>query len=146
MLANLLPRAVLLPVSMALLLCGCGQTRLVGSGKIVTKSPEIDGFSKIDGSWSFKIKVVAGAEFKVEVRADDNVMPSLEIKKSGDTLQLGIEGGNYRLVNVTLEADITRPTLTGIELSGASAASISGFGSVEPFAAALSGVHTTLRR
>jgi hypothetical protein len=127
-------------ISMCLWLPACSpQVKLVGSGTIVTKSHAIDGFTKIDTGGSFRLTIVSGAQFKIEVRADDNVMPHIVVEKSGDALEIGFEHGNYSLTNVTLEVDVTMPKLAGIDLSGASSASVAGFQSADPFHAYLSG-------
>ncbi len=121
-------------------LSGCGpQIRLVGSGNIVTQEPTIEDFTEIDASHSFKVKITQGSEFGVEVRAHDNVMEHVEVKKDGDELDLGLKTGNYSTKNVTLEADVTMPKLKGVDLSGASKAELSGFDSEGGFEADLSG-------
>jgi hypothetical protein len=126
-------------LSATVFVAGCGRIQLVGSGTIVTETPELNAFSAVSASHEFDVTIVAGPVFGVVVRADDNVMPHVEVGKNGDTLDLDLKESSYRLKNVTLEAEITMPKLLALRLSGASSASVSGFKSTEPFDARLSG-------
>jgi len=131
---------IALALPLALTLSSCSpQVEIVGSGTIVAETLEIESFDKIDASQSFDVTIRSGTEFKVVLRTDDNVVPYLDVKKSGNTLDLGFKKGNYSTKNVTLEAEITMPSLASVHLSGASSVEISGFESAEPFAASLSG-------
>ena len=55
------------------------------------------------------------------IRVDDNLVEHLQVTKEGSTLVIGLKPGHsYSLRNVTLEADVTMPELTGADLSSGS--------------------------
>ena len=70
---------------------------------------------------------------------DDNLVEHLQVEKAGSTLKVGRKPGVSLVTNATLEAEISMPELTGIELSGASGAEISGFHSSKGLTVDLSG-------
>jgi len=60
----------------------------------------------------------------VVVRVDDNFEEYLQVGKGGSTLKIGLEQ-NRIYDNATLQAEITMPELTGLEMSGGSHVSVS---------------------
>jgi hypothetical protein len=124
----------------AALLAGCGAVSLTGSGNVITQEEAISGFDRVDVSHGFRVDVGQGDTFRVVIRVDDNVVEHLEVAKKGDTLSIGLKRNrSYTLKNTTLEAEVTMPELTGLEMSGGSHATITGFASTEDFDADLSG-------
>lgn len=119
---------------------GVQPTTIHGSGNLETQEESFTGFNKVDASHSFEVEISQSEEFSVVIRADDNVMEYVEVTKVGSTLKIGLEPGrDYNLRNVTLEATVTMPVLTGLTLSGASHGDITGFESTEPLDLDLSG-------
>ena len=110
-----------------------------GSGDIETMVEEFSGFDRLDISHSFEVEVTQGEPFRVVIRSDDNIVEHLDVRKSGDTLILGMESNLLTLNNITLEAEITMPELSKAELSGASKLHLQDFSSSESFEADLSG-------
>jgi len=121
---------------------GCvGPTAVVGSGNPVTIESDISGFSRVDTSHNFHVTVTYASNCDVEVTCDDNIEQYMVIKKSGDTLVLGLkEGRSY--TNTTLRAQVTMPECKGVELSGSSTADVTGFSSTRPLELKLSGSST----
>jgi hypothetical protein len=114
----------------ATLLAGCGGlVSLTGSGNVVTQEEAITGFDKLDVSQGFQVDVRQGDTYSVVIRVDDNLVEHLQVVKEGSTLKIGLEPiRSYNLKNATLEADLTMPELTGLELSGGSHVSANGSG------------------
>ena len=106
----------------ATLLAGCGGlASLTGSGNVVTQEEAITGFDKLDVSDGFQVEVSQGDTFSVVIRVDEDLVEDLQVVKEGSTLKIGLKPGrSYNLKNVTLEADVTMPELTGADLSGGS--------------------------
>jgi hypothetical protein len=127
------------------LLAGCCAIPLpglsiTGSGDVVTLEEDITEFDEVDVSHAFEVDITQGEDFLVVVRVDDNLREYLRVVKRGSTLVIGLEPG--RPLNVrraTLEAEVTMPELTGIELSGASHVTITGFESPKPLEVDASG-------
>ena len=111
-----------------------------GSGNIVTIEEAYSDFEALDISHAFKVEVVQGDTYRVIVHVDDNFADDLEIVQQGAVLRIGLKpefrGG---LTSATLEAEVTMPELSGIEVSGASQAEVSGFASNSPFSGEVSG-------
>jgi hypothetical protein len=110
---------------------------ITGSGDIVTRTFDYQGFTAIDASHGFRLEVTEGNKYSISVSVDDNAVDSLEVKREGDTLQVGLEPGSYSSMN--LNAKITMPALNGLELSGGANADISDFSSTRDFILVLSG-------
>lgn len=131
---------LLLVVLLAGCIPGVETTSLRGSGDLVTREENISGFDQVEAGWSFDLDIRQGESYRVVIRVDDNVEKYLHVRKEGKTLQLGLDPNySFNLQHVTLEAEITMPALAGLELSGASQATISGFASSKAFAGELSG-------
>jgi len=115
------------------------QVSLTGSGNVVTQEEAISDFDKVDISHSFEVDIKQGEEFSVVIRVDDNLVEQLQVEKFGSTLKIGLKPDVSIVSNATLEAEITMPELTGLDLSGASNATISGFKSTNNLTVDLSG-------
>jgi len=125
------------------LLAGCDLSRgvsIAGSGIIVTREENITGFDRIDANHAFQVEVRQGETYGVVIRIDDNLEKHLEVVKKGSTLHISFETNRaYFVRNVTLQAEITMPALAGLNLSGASSATITGFTSTKALDIDLSG-------
>jgi hypothetical protein len=130
---------------LAVLACGLPDINSIvpqsisGSGNVVTRDEEITGFDKFDISTSFNAVVNRGDDYQVLIRIDENLVDRLLVEKTGSTLKIGLKPGTSVEGNVVHEAEISMPVLTGIELSGASDAEISGFTSSNSLTIDLSG-------
>jgi hypothetical protein len=116
---------------------GLGQ--VTGSGTTATKTYDLTGFTRVSVDSGFTVTVTQGAEYAVSVTVDDNLVEEhLKVELDGDTLHIGLAPlWAYR--DLTLEATVTLPGLTGLEASGASTVSASGFLSGDPLALNASG-------
>ncbi len=107
-----------------------GDESLSGSGRVVSETFNIRGFSKIEVSHAFRVDIVQGDSYRVMVRIDDNLEQHLRVEKRGDTLIIGLKPlRGYNLRRATMEAEVRMPDLTGIEVSGASDVKIGRGGS-----------------
>ena len=128
----------ILALAFSTLACQCGwfapiqyehsHEVLVGSGNIETQEKPLTGFDRVEASHVFQVEINQGEDFSVVVRIDDEVSEFVQVAKQGNTLKLGLKPDRtYTFQNVTLEATITMPELTGVSLSGASHAQVAGF-------------------
>jgi hypothetical protein len=115
------------------------QESLTGSGNVVTREEAISDFDKVEISHSFDVDITQGEEFSVVIRVDDNLVEHLQVEKFGSTLKIGLKPAVSIVSNATLEAEITMPELTGVDISGASNATILGFKSTKNLTVDLSG-------
>ena len=114
---------ILIVSVLVLLLVGCagpiiGGDAVTGSGKLVSRSFELSGFTQIDANSVAEVEVTRGAAFGVEVEVDDNLESRLDVAVRGDTLYVKLQNGMYD--KFTLRARVTMPELTGVKLNGAS--------------------------
>ena len=127
----------------ALLAAGCTAAaglKVVGSGKQVTVEKELSGFSKIDASSAFQVKITQSEEYSVVLTVDEKVEPYLDVSVQGDTLRIGVRPGlTLAGAAFPLNAVVSMPRLTGVALSGASGATVGGFKSADRLDADLSG-------
>ena len=126
-------------VFMVALLAGCGVSTITGSGNVVTQEEAITGFDQVDISHSFEVDISQGDTFSVVIRVDDNLVRYLEVVKVGNTLQIGLKPDPPNIMSATLEAEVTMPELTGLDMSGSSHATIIGFKSAQALAVNASG-------
>lgn len=108
---------------------GCdinGRDSIEGSGDVITIEKDFAGFSKVDLANAFEGTVTRDDNFSVVIKIDDNLEEYLNVKVTGDTLKIYLDGDeNFR--DETTQAEIKLPILEGLSLSGASRADISGF-------------------
>jgi len=112
--------------------------RIVGSGNPAVKTWDIAGFNQLQVRSTFRAVITKGADFKVTVTADDNVLEHVQVIKDGTTLKLSLARGSYHL-KVPLTAEITLPALAGLDMGGASHGVLNGFNAESDFALKLGG-------
>jgi hypothetical protein len=122
-----------------------GSTTISGSGNVVSQEYDLADFDVVDISHAFNVDIVQGESYSVIVRVDDNLVEHLEVVTQGDTLKIGLKPTlNFTVLKATMEAEVTMPTLSGIEASGASDATATGFNSDQTFWLDLSGSSTAV--
>jgi hypothetical protein len=128
------------------LVAGCdsfGVSSVTGSGNIVTQAVDYlveSGFDKLDVSDGFTVSIRQSGGYGVVIRIDDNLEKYLEVAKKGSTLNIGLKPNRpSTLRNATLQADVTMPELTGLDMSGGSHCTASGFESTRALRFELSG-------
>ena len=133
-------RRMLALLVIIVLLAGCSVDFITGSGNMITQQEDFNDFDRLDVSHGFKVDVHQGDRFSVVIRVDDNLLDDVQVAKQGGTLKIGLKpGSNYSLQNVTLEADITMPELTGLDMSGGSHITINDFSIVNTLDVDMSG-------
>jgi hypothetical protein len=131
---------ILIPLLATILLIGCAQVTITGTGNVVTQEEAITGFDKVDISQSFNVDITQGNNFRVVIRVDDNLVEHLNVVKQGSTLKIGLDPNrSYTIIDATMEAEVTMPELVGLDISGSSDAKVSGFESSKSLVVDLSG-------
>lgn len=123
------------------LMAGCEPLQIVnGSGMIVARDFDYSGFTDIEVGSAFEIDIFPSDEYAVSVTANENMFEYIEVKQSGDKLEIGMKPMvGITFGNVTLKAEVSLPELRGLDVSGASEASALGFQSNEDFDLSVSG-------
>lgn len=98
------------------------RTLVEPSKKTTSKSFNISNFDelKVAGVYDVEYEQTSGNTWSVEVSAPENIMPYVNVKRSGDCLVLSFEKGLSTRGNYDLKAKIKAPVLKEINLSSAS--------------------------
>jgi hypothetical protein len=112
--------------------------RLVGSGNLETETYTFSDFNEVEISSAFEFEIEQSNSYSIEVTVDDNVMEYVRVSQDGQTLKIGLKTATW-FGPVTLQASVTMPELGGLEVSGASRGTVSGFSSTEDLAIKVSG-------
>jgi hypothetical protein len=127
----------------ALLLAGCtvyAPQTIVGSGNRVTLEKDLSGFTKVAASSAFRVSITQSDDYKVTITVDEKVEPYLDVTVQGDTLRIGVRPGlTLGAGSFPLDAQVSMPRLSGVELSGACRATVGGFKSGDKLNAKISG-------
>lgn len=124
----------------AVLFSGCTVT---GPGKVVTEEKEFAGFTYVDVEGTFEVEIVQSESFSITVSADENFFDYVTVTKIGETLRIYLNPRHtftdFTLQARILKAEITMPALYGLQLSGASKGTVTGFESPRNFSLDVSG-------
>lgn len=110
-------------IALAVMACGCAR----GSGTPAQQERDVRGFSRVDVGGAFQVDLDVGPDFRVVVHADDNLVDRVVTEVKDDTLHVHLEGS--AVTSTPLRAEITMPSLVGVDVSGATRAEIEGVAS-----------------
>ena len=131
---------VLSAAAVALSLAACNSLlRSEVAGPPTSKQYDIAEFDTLRVSSAFVLDVSPSDTFSVNITAPENVLKHVRVERKGTTLWIGIEGFHVALGNPDLEARVTMPRLVGLQISGATKATVRGFKSVVDLDARVSG-------
>ncbi len=100
---------------------------IVGRGDLDTRDFTFSGFTRVEVSTTFEVDIVRGDAFSVSVTTYENIFDYLDLEQNGDTLEIKLKDGSYTISS--LDAKVTMPDLTVLEVSGASEAKAEAFNS-----------------
>ena len=144
-------RKAIIPVILAaglvtvVLLSGCTttETRRKSSGDVITEAKDFAGFTRVAVEGTFDVKITQSESYSIIISADEEFYDYVAVTKEGDTLRIYLNPRHtftdFTLLAKTLKAEITMPVLYGLELSGASEGTVSGFKSSDDFSLNVSG-------
>ena len=132
---------VLLVLGLVMSACTIPLRYEEGSGVLVTEKRDVSGFDRISFEGFGKLIITKGSEESLTIEAEDNILPSIETKVRGGTLEIGFDSDSWQdIVRPTksITFTLTVKTLNGIALSGAGNIKASGI-DAERFDVELSG-------
>ena len=112
--------AIIIPLTIS----GCEA--VTGSGELMTLVMDYEDFERIEAGYAFDVEITRADTYKVHIIIDEALVEYLNVKKSGGTVYIGLKSGHNYMKQIR-RAEITLPTLSRLELSGASEGTISGF-------------------
>ena len=96
-----------------------------GSGNLTSESRDVGAFTRVSSEGVFEVTINQGATQSVEITADDNVIGRVRTRVVNDELQLYLEDG-YSYSGITLRANISATSLSGLFNSGAGNMEVTG--------------------
>ena len=136
-----------------LLISGC-QTILVSkngeteTGETETRQYDFSEFTHVDIGSAFEYEIQQADTFSVSITANSNVFDDIKITQEGQTLLIGMEipSAPWAIfkVNPRPKAVITMPQLDGLDSSGATQGTVTGFSSTENLDIGASGASTVI--
>ena len=106
---------------------------------MVERKFQVGSFSKIDAGSAFKITVRQGTTHSVVARAEEpSLMDDLRITTQNDELSISFDDV-FKRHRGTIWIEITMPTLTELDLSGATTTKVLNFKTIENLQIGLSG-------
>lgn len=124
----------------AAIFSGCEET---AQGEVITETKDFSGFNYVDVGSAFEVEITRSDSYSVVISADESLFDYVEVSKAGTTLKIYLNPRHiltdFTLGAKTLKAEITMPALHGLEVSGASKGTITGFKSSYDFNLVVSG-------
>lgn len=108
---------VLLLLMLFAISCDHFLDRVIGSGNRVVVDREVGAFSAIEAGSNFALSLERGADSRITIEADDNLMPFIVSEVRGKTLKLSADA-QLRMKG-RVEIHIVYTDLNSISLSGA---------------------------
>ncbi|HET7399649.1 MAG TPA: head GIN domain-containing protein [Intrasporangium sp.] len=100
----------------AVLVASCSST--IGSGRVLTESREVRGFSRVELSGIGDVRVRQGDSESLSITAETNLLPLLTSDVSDGTLRLETRSGAVLRPTQPITYDVTMKDLTGVAVSG----------------------------
>lgn len=89
-----------------------------GSGNIISEDRNVSGFSKVSISGIGNLYIEQGDEEGLTIEAEDNILPIIEAKVSGDTLNISFKTMAYGIPTESMEFHLRVKDLKSISASG----------------------------
>jgi hypothetical protein len=105
---------------------GCSSNGyIIGTGQVVEKTYDYQDFTSLEISNAFQYDVRQSSTCSISITTRENIIPHLDIYKSGKTLIVRLKPGSF--TNTDLKTAITLPELHNLSVSGASKGTVKGF-------------------
>ncbi|MBN2075225.1 MAG: DUF2807 domain-containing protein [Dehalococcoidales bacterium] len=125
---------------------GCNGT--IGSGEVITEKKDFTNFTSVDISSAFEVDIIQSSTYSVVISADEDLFDYIEVSQIGSKLKIILSPRHiftdFTLGKRVLKAEISMASLHGLEISGASKGTVTGFRSASPLRLDVSGA-TTLK-
>lgn len=95
-----------------------------GDGKIAKEARKVEGFDAIGLSGPFELKVRQSGSQRVELEADANLLPYVETRIKGRTLEIHVKKGYSLYSKQPLKIEIDMATLRSIGIAGSGKAEV----------------------
>jgi len=118
-------------VILVVLIGGCGSVSATSSGPAQTATRDVQGFDSVEFSSAGTLTIEQTGTDSLEIRAPENILPSLTSEVAGMTLRLGVKPGlDIRNAN-DIAYRVTVAGLKGLVVSGAGTVTVTRLDGVE---------------
>lgn len=107
-------------ILLSLLCWSCTNSGIEGNGIYVEKQYPISGFSKVEVKHSFEVIITQADEFNVRVSAEENILPTISVQKSGDVLEIKYRSDLILKPRAKVKVYVSAPEYKALDISGAS--------------------------
>jgi len=111
---------------------------IVGSGRFVTESRQVVGFTRITVTGAIRVTVAHTGVESVEITAEDNILPFVDALAGAGTLALRMSGVDGGLTSHGVTVRVGVRELRGVDVTGASQLDVDGI-TESDFAVTVSG-------
>ena len=118
------PRPTLALVWCAVLMGGCDESRVEGSGTALEETRNFEEVTRVSIHGEGQLILVQGRESSLRIRGDDNIVPLLRSEVSEGVLVLGPRDGVSVDAQTPIVYRLTLRSVEGVEASGAARAEI----------------------
>jgi hypothetical protein len=116
-----------------------GANAVVGSGKVVTETREVSGFTRVLVTGSGQAEITIGDSDSLVIEAEDNILPLIESSVLNGTLTIGLQPNTSISTMRGIRYTITVQSLTDVETSGSTDITVTNTARTDAFSASTSG-------
>jgi hypothetical protein len=112
----------------AVLLAACKVVvgkQIVGSGKVITETRQVEGFTQIEATCSADVTIELGGPLAVSIEGEDNILPLLETRVSSGIFTIATKPDSDFRTTKPLSVHIRVPVLTAIRETGSGDVTVS---------------------
>lgn len=117
-------KTVLLLAVVAFVFSSC--YKVVGEGPVVTEMRPVNNFDGISSSIPGNVNFTIGPVFRVEIKAQENVLDVLQTKIVNGVLEIGFKNGVNVKTNKEITVNISAPTANYLRVSGSGNMNVTG--------------------
>ncbi|MFC2145492.1 head GIN domain-containing protein, partial [Actinomycetota bacterium] len=117
---------VILVSILAITIVSCRGIIVRGSGNVTSEDRDVSRFTKVSVSGSGNLHIEQGDEESLTIEAEDNILPLITAKVSGNTLKLGFKPGTSISTTKSIEFYLKVKDLDSISASGSGNIDCSG--------------------
>jgi hypothetical protein len=123
----------------ALTFSSCTKNRLKGTGPTVTENFSIENFDQVDLNIDAEVNYTYGADYSVEVNAQQNVLDKMRIERISNVLFLTFEDNINLQYHNQITINVTSPEFRGADISGSGCVNVRGSYTADIVSADVSG-------
>ena len=116
-----------------------GANAVVGSGKVVSETREVSGFTSVHVSGSGQAQITVGDSDSLVIEAEDNILPLIETNVQNGQLSIGLKPNTSISTMRGIRYTITAKSLSGVETSGSADVTVANSAHADTFTATTSG-------